>query len=82
MQTLERVHPLGCHHVCAAAEGAVAASVGFAGEVKVWKYAPEDGGGDAGGNGTWSEQGEIIVGAALLLFMLPPPSMKQAFHGK
>jgi superkiller protein 8 len=54
------VHKLGCHHICAAAEGNVAASVGFAGEVKLWKHEAKVG--DAEGT-TWEEKGEIIVGA-------------------
>jgi superkiller protein 8 len=59
-QTLEGVHKLGCHHICAAAEGNMAASVGFAGEVKVWKFESRDG--DTK-DGSWEEKGEIIVGA-------------------
>lgn len=59
-QTLEKVHPLGCHHVYAALEGKVAASVGFGGEVKVWELSEE------GGEGEWRERGEI-VGMRLLI---------------
>nr|OQO30676.1 hypothetical protein B0A51_01951 [Rachicladosporium sp. CCFEE 5018] len=41
-QTLEKAHALGCHHVCAAAEGKVFATSGFEGDVKVWEV--KDGG--------------------------------------
>ena len=51
MQTLEKVHPLGCHHICASLDGKVAASAGFGGEVNVWEYAPEE--------GVWQARGEI-----------------------
>lgn len=37
VQELEKAHPLGCHHVCAASEGKVMASVGFDGDVRVWE---------------------------------------------
>lgn len=40
-QTLDKAHPLGCHHVCAASEGKVMASVGFEGDVKVWEAGEE-----------------------------------------
>ncbi|KAL2133410.1 hypothetical protein VTI74DRAFT_2411 [Chaetomium olivicolor] len=38
-QTLDNAHKLGCHHVCTARGGLgqVAASVGFGGEIKVWR---------------------------------------------
>ncbi|KAK3387800.1 WD40-repeat-containing domain protein [Podospora didyma] len=38
-QTLTNAHKLGCHHVCAARGGVgdVVASVGFGGEIKVWR---------------------------------------------
>ncbi|KAL9127614.1 MAG: hypothetical protein Q9217_003548 [Psora testacea] len=48
-QTLEKVHPLGCHHIAASRNGQVAASVGFGGEVKVWKHA----------DGVWNEKRKI-----------------------
>ena len=51
VQTLEKVHPLGCHHIATSSEGKVAASAGFAGEVKVWEYNEED--------GLWRLKGEI-----------------------
>ncbi|KAK3114988.1 Ski complex subunit Rec14 [Teratosphaeriaceae sp. CCFEE 6253] len=50
VQTLEKVHPLGCHHICTSLDGKVAASAGFSGEVKVWQCDDE---------GVWSQKGEI-----------------------
>ncbi|KAI5360108.1 putative WD40/YVTN repeat-like-containing domain superfamily [Septoria linicola] len=52
-QTLEKVHKVGCHHICASLDGIVAASVGFGGEVKVWGFHEED--------GQWREKGEIVA---------------------
>lgn len=49
-QVLEKAHQLGCHHVCAASEGGVLASVGFEGDVKLWA---------AGEDGSWAEKGCI-----------------------
>ena len=54
VQTLEKVHPIGCHHVCASADGHIAASVGFGGEVKIWECS-EDG-------QEWREKGVIAAG--------------------
>lgn len=54
VQTLEKVHKLGCHHVSASLDGRVAASVGFGGELKVWECAED---------GEWKEKGLISVGA-------------------
>ncbi|KAF2771308.1 WD40 repeat-like protein [Teratosphaeria nubilosa] len=51
VQTLEKVHPLGCHHICTSLDGKVAASAGFAGELKVWTNRDEE--------GRWSEKGTI-----------------------
>jgi superkiller protein 8 len=48
-QTIANAHKLGCHHVCTARGGLgnVAASVGFGGEVKVWKlHKPESSSGE------------------------------------
>ncbi|KAL9102602.1 MAG: hypothetical protein Q9163_002282 [Psora crenata] len=50
VQTLEQAHPLGCHHLTSSKNGQVAASVGFGGEVKVWKNS----------NGVWSERRKIV----------------------
>lgn len=49
-QVLEKAHSLGCHHVCAAREGGVMASVGFEGDVKLWS---------AGEDGEWGLKGCI-----------------------
>ena len=54
-QTLEKVHKLGCHHLCTSKNGRVAASVGFGGEVKIWTVEDEK----------WSENRKI-VGAGFL----------------
>ena len=51
VQTLEKVHPVGCHHLCASVDGKVAASVGFGGEVRVWEFDGE--------SGLWGRRGEI-----------------------
>ncbi|RKF71165.1 Meiotic recombination protein rec14 [Golovinomyces cichoracearum] len=37
VQTLSGAHKLGCHHIAASCNGNRAVSVGFGGEVKVWK---------------------------------------------
>ncbi|KAI9717471.1 MAG: superkiller [Chrysothrix sp. TS-e1954] len=37
-QTLSGAHKLGCHHVAASREGKRAASAGFGGEVRVWRW--------------------------------------------
>ncbi|KAK5116693.1 hypothetical protein LTR62_007367 [Meristemomyces frigidus] len=50
VQTLEKVHSLGCHHVCTGLDGRTAASTGFGGEVKVWRC-NED--------GEWSKKSEL-----------------------
>lgn len=49
-QTLDKVHPLGCHHICASLDGMTAASAGFRGELKVWSH---------GADGQWILKGEI-----------------------
>lgn len=51
-QTLDKVHPLGCHHICASLDGKVAASVGFAGDLRVWHYNDE--------SGQWQPKGSIV----------------------
>ena len=50
MQTLEKVHKLGCHHVTTSKDGKVAANVGFGGEVKVWMFHDDK----------WSESHKIV----------------------
>jgi superkiller protein 8 len=52
VQTLEKVHKLGCHHVCASLDGKVAASVGFGGDLKIWTN---------GEDGQWQAKGDIAV---------------------
>ncbi|KAK0707002.1 WD40-repeat-containing domain protein [Lasiosphaeria miniovina] len=56
-QTIPNAHKLGCHHVCTARGGAgyVAATVGFGGEIKVWKCKDKDG--NLGGE--WALQWEM-----------------------
>ncbi|KAK3710095.1 Ski complex subunit Rec14 [Vermiconidia calcicola] len=51
-QTLEKVHPLGAHHVCSSQDGKVAASAGFGGELKIWEIS-EDG-------TSWSARGDVV----------------------
>jgi superkiller protein 8 len=48
-QVLKNAHKLGCHHVVASQNGRRAASVGFGGEAKIWRY----------DEGMWKEDGEI-----------------------
>ena len=61
VQALEKSHSLGCHHVCAASEGGVFASVGFEGDVKLWS---------AGEDGTWTAKG-CIKGLWFALMKVP-----------
>lgn len=69
MQTLEKAHGLGCHHLVGSADGRVAASVGFGGEVKVWGCdlgcEGEEGDGGSEGSGAWEGRGRV-VGKAFL----------------
>ncbi|CAN9362312.1 unnamed protein product [Alternaria alternata] len=55
IQTLDKAHPLGIHHLVTAREEKArrAASAGFEGKVKIWSQ-DED--------GVWSEDGEIVGG--------------------
>lgn len=53
MQTLNKVHPLGCHHICTSLDGKVAASAGFGGELKLWACHDE--------SQQWTARGEIAV---------------------
>jgi superkiller protein 8 len=57
IQTLDKAHPLGIHHLVTAREEKArrAASAGFEGKVKIWSQ-DED--------GVWSEDGEIVGGYA------------------
>jgi superkiller protein 8 len=58
IQTLDKAHALGIHHLVTAREDRArrAASAGFEGKVKIWSR-DED--------GVWSEEGEIVGGYAL-----------------
>ena len=49
-QVLKNAHKLGCHHVVTSIDGHRAASVGFGGEAKIWRY----------DEGMWKEDGEIV----------------------
>ncbi|KAI4679891.1 hypothetical protein J4E81_010296 [Alternaria sp. BMP 2799] len=53
IQTLDKAHPLGIHHLVTAREEKArrAASAGFEGKVKIWSQDEE---------GVWSEDGEIV----------------------
>lgn len=54
-QEIPNAHKLGCHHVCTAREGLgnVAASVGFGGEIKIWRRKNDN------GNTEWEHWWEI-----------------------
>ncbi|KJZ80249.1 hypothetical protein HIM_00099 [Hirsutella minnesotensis 3608] len=55
-QSIPDAHKLGCHHICASANGKVAASAGFGGEVKIWALNQD--------TGEWHNNGEIPASAA------------------
>lgn len=46
---LKAAHRLGCHHLVTSGNGSRAVSVGFGGEVKVWRFA----------DGVWRAEGEV-----------------------
>lgn len=50
VQTLEKVHPLGCHHICTSLDGKVTASIGFGGELRIWQCDE---------SGVWSKRGDV-----------------------
>ncbi|MCJ1468384.1 superkiller [Pseudocyphellaria aurata] len=50
VQTLEKAHTLGCHHLAASKNGKIAASAGFGGEVIIWSINGEK----------WAERGKIM----------------------
>lgn len=52
VQSLPNAHKLGCHHLAVSRNGKVAASVGFGGEVKIWKLSES-------GSGDWEAFGEL-----------------------
>ncbi|KAH7347699.1 WD40-repeat-containing domain protein [Plectosphaerella cucumerina] len=43
IQSISGAHKLGCHHISTSRNGAIAASAGFGGEVKVWAVTKETG---------------------------------------
>ena len=52
-QALDDAHKLGCHHIAVdRGTGTTAVSVGFGGEVRIWKYRDE----------RWKDDGKIEVG--------------------
>lgn len=54
VQTIEKAHNLGCHHICTNLDGNIAASVGFSGgDVKLWEC--------NGDTGEWSEKGSLGI---------------------
>ncbi|KIW05238.1 uncharacterized protein PV09_03775 [Verruconis gallopava] len=55
-QTLENAHKLGCHHVTTSADGRVAASAGFGGEVKIWRCEVSE---EGVVTGKWAELGKL-----------------------
>lgn len=58
LQTLEKAHNLGCHHLVASRDGLVAASIGFGGEAIIWSLK----------DGKWVEDGRVIGTLQLFLF--------------
>ncbi|KAK1065601.1 Ski complex subunit Rec14 [Friedmanniomyces endolithicus] len=52
VQTLEKVHLLGCHHIRTSLDGRIAASAGFKGELRIWKCSAL---------GHWSSAGEVVA---------------------
>lgn len=53
-QTLSNAHRLGVHHLTTSADGRVAASAGFGGEIKIWSCDVENG-------GQWVETGKLPI---------------------
>lgn len=63
-QEIKQAHPLGCHHISSSADGQAVVSVGFGGEVKIWRNqgsVPGTEGGPVGGGGAgeWIQSGKI-----------------------
>jgi hypothetical protein len=87
VQTLRGAHKLGCHHVVTSADGSKAASAGFEGDIKIWRYndAVSDSSGGGGGGESNRQQSNTNVGAGgewvsegavvglLFLSNFPPP---------
>ncbi|KAI0484389.1 WD40-repeat-containing domain protein [Xylariaceae sp. FL0804] len=51
-QSLSGAHKLGCHHLAASHDGKVAASVGFGGDINIWKLSDD-------GSGQWTAYGQL-----------------------
>lgn len=68
VQTLDKAHPLGIHHLVTAREDKArrAASAGFEGKVKIWSQDDD---------GVWREDGEIVGGYALR-FLCPSGTIR------
>lgn len=56
LQTLSSAHKLGCHHLCTSTNGKKAASIGFAGEIRLWRL---DDNPDDGRKNEWQGDGVI-----------------------
>ncbi|KAI1354223.1 WD40 repeat-like protein [Xylaria sp. FL0043] len=52
VQSLSGAHKLGCHHLAVSRSGKIAASVGFGGDVKIWKVSEST-------PGQWESFGEL-----------------------
>jgi superkiller protein 8 len=52
VQSLSGAHKLGCHHLAVSRNGKIAASVGFGGDVKIWKVSDS-------GSSDWESFGEL-----------------------
>lgn len=55
MQSISNAHKLGCHHLAVSRDGQIAASIGFAGELKTWKISET-------GSGDWEPYAEVANG--------------------
>ncbi|KAI9827030.1 MAG: hypothetical protein M1826_006509 [Phylliscum demangeonii] len=63
VQTLTGAHKLGCHHIVTSADGRKAASVGFGGELKLWRLAAEGADVDpTAPEARWMEDGTVKDG--------------------
>ncbi|PFH56650.1 hypothetical protein XA68_16189 [Ophiocordyceps unilateralis] len=58
-QSIPGAHKLGCHHICASANGKVAASAGFGGQVSVWALEHD--------TGEWRANGHVDTDEAWAL---------------
>ncbi|KAK7948724.1 WD40/YVTN repeat-like-containing domain protein [Apiospora aurea] len=55
VQSISNAHKLGCHHLAVSRDGKVAASIGFAGELKTWKVSDT-------GSGDWEPYVDVANG--------------------